>query len=102
MLKSKIKDLKIRLAFYNFEKKNLMQNFIFVNIINKSTTFYCKSVRFFIKGSKIKKNSKTKITRRCLLNNRSRGVSRIFGLSRICLRELLQFGRVPGFSKAIW
>jgi ribosomal protein S14 len=102
MLKSRIKDLKIRLAFHNFEKKNLMQNFIFINIMNKNINFYCKIVHFFIKGSKSRKNSKTKITRRCLLNNRSRGVARTFGLSRICLRELLQFGRVPGYSKAIW
>lgn len=102
MLKSKIKDLRIRLAFHNFEKKNLIQSFIFINTMNKNTNFYCRIIQFFIKSSKNRKNSKTKITRRCLLNNRSRGVARNFGLSRICLRELLQFGKVPGYSKAIW
>ena len=42
------------------------------------------------------------ITRRCLLTNRSRAIYRPFGLSRLVLRDLIQFGLLPGYTKAIW
>jgi small subunit ribosomal protein S14 len=98
MLKSKVKDLKIRLIYHEYEKKNLIDKFIRINTLNKKTNAFC----FFFKKFREKKNSKTRVIRRCVLNNRSRGTLRSFGLSRICLRGLLQFGQIPGYSKAIW
>jgi ribosomal protein S14 len=96
MLKSKVKDLKVRLSYHEYEKKNC------INVLNKRTNSFCTRLCFFVKKFKNKKSFKTRIIRRCVLNNRNRGVSRSFGLSRICLRELLQFGQIPGYSKAIW
>ena len=98
MLKSKVKDLKLKLAYHKYEKKNLVNKFICINILNKRTNLFC----FFVKKMRDKQGSKISVTRRCILNNRSRGVSRFFGLSRICLRELLRFGQIPGFKKAVW
>jgi ribosomal protein S14 len=102
MLKSKVKDLKVRLSYHEYEKKNLINKFIRINVLNKRTNSFCTRLCFFVKKFKNKKSFKTRIIRRCVLNNRNRGVSRSFGLSRICLRELLQFGQIPGYSKAIW
>ncbi len=39
---------------------------------------------------------------RCELTGRARGVYRKFKLSRIKLRELGSFGRIPGLTKSSW
>lgn len=102
MLASKVKDLKARITFHKSEKQNLINKFIFINTLNKDKFSFCRTTHFFKTGLKNRMNTKTKIVRRCVFNNRGRGVIRPFGISRTYLRELLQFGQVPGFSKAIW
>ena len=44
----------------------------------------------------------TRLTRRCRLTGRSRGVYQKFGLSRIALRELTLNGELPGMRKSSW
>ena len=39
---------------------------------------------------------------RCKRCGRPHGVSRLFGLCRICLRELAYKGEIPGMKKASW
>lgn len=39
---------------------------------------------------------------RCRRCGRARSVYRKFGLCRICLRELVHAGEVPGVTKASW
>lgn len=39
---------------------------------------------------------------RCKKCGRSRGVIRIFGLCRICFRELALSGQIPGVRKSSW
>ena len=39
---------------------------------------------------------------RCRRCGRSRSVFRKFGLCRVCLRELVHAGEVPGVTKASW
>ncbi len=39
---------------------------------------------------------------RCLITGRPRGNYRLFGLSRITLRELASNGMIPGVRKASW
>lgn len=39
---------------------------------------------------------------RCFITGRSRGYYRYFGVSRIMLRELVSFGRLPGVVKSSW
>ncbi|WP_457913199.1 30S ribosomal protein S14 [Candidatus Tremblayella endosymbiont of Pseudococcus viburni] len=39
---------------------------------------------------------------RCLVTGRGRGYLRLFGLSRICAREMAARGEIPGVTKASW
>lgn len=55
------------------------------------------------KLSKLPRNgSKIRHRNRCELTGRTRGTYRKFKLSRIKLRELGSFGRIPGLTKASW
>ena len=44
----------------------------------------------------------TRIQRRCLRCGRNHAVLRMFGLCRLCLREAIHRGEVPGMKKASW
>ena len=56
-----------------------------------------------IKLSEMPRNSsKVRHRNRCELTGRARGTYRKFKLSRIKLRELGSFGRIPGLTKASW
>lgn len=46
--------------------------------------------------------AKSRYRNRCEVTGRARGVYRKFKLSRIKLRELGSFGRVPGLTKSSW
>lgn len=46
--------------------------------------------------------AKTRVRNRCELTGRARGTYRKFKLSRIKLRELGSFGKIPGLTKASW
>jgi len=47
-------------------------------------------------------SSKTRIHHRCELSGRSKGYYRKVKLSRIALRQLANFGQIPGMTKASW
>ena len=47
-------------------------------------------------------SSPTRLHNRCELTGRSKGYYRKFRLSRIALRELANFGQIPGMTKASW
>lgn len=99
MLSKKIKDLKIRKEFKRNECFNTTLKFLSTNFFNSN-----KDVPRCNTFSMIKQRnfSKTKIVRRCILTNRSRGSIRPYNISRIRLRELLQFGIIPGYKKSVW
>jgi small subunit ribosomal protein S14 len=46
--------------------------------------------------------SKSRVRNRCRLTGRPRGFYRKFGLSRIGLRDMAQFGAAPGVTKSSW
>ncbi len=46
--------------------------------------------------------SKIRVRNRCALTGRPHGYLRKFGLSRIAVRELANFGKLPGVTKASW
>jgi ribosomal protein S14 len=99
MISKKIRDIKLRKEFQKKEFYNLSFKFIYTNFLNK----YKQLPKFEQYISLQKKNfSKTKLVRRCILNNRSRGSIRPFNISRIKLRELFQFGLIPGYKKSVW
>ncbi|MCK4859719.1 MAG: type Z 30S ribosomal protein S14 [Candidatus Omnitrophica bacterium] len=53
---------------------------------------------------KQKKTPKFKVRKynRCRLCGRPRGYLKMFGLCRICFRELASRGEIPGVTKASW
>jgi len=60
-------------------------------------------LRAQIKLSELPRNgAKVRVRNRCELTGRARGTYRKFKLSRIKLRELGSFGRIPGLTKASW
>jgi len=56
-----------------------------------------------LKLAKLPRNSsRTRIHNRCELSGRSKGYYRKLRVSRIALRDLSNFGQVPGMTKASW
>lgn len=116
MLYLKLKDKRNRQRFFLAEKQKLIKKFILIHLIQKlknqkliKPTFDSKLVQARVLSSLLKYSynylkitSKTRLVRRCLISNRSRSVLRPFGLSRIVLREFIQFGLIPGYRKAVW
>ena len=47
-------------------------------------------------------SSKVRIHHRCELSGRAKGFYRKTKLSRIALRDLANFGQIPGMTKASW
>jgi small subunit ribosomal protein S14 len=47
-------------------------------------------------------SSPVRLRSRCQLTGRSRGVLKKFKLSRLCFREMANFGLIPGVVKASW
>jgi len=107
MLSKKIKDIKIRESFYKIEKLKKLKKFVFINLLNKTEQKSLLLRNFFLiffskNKQKISNKSRVRMTNRCVINNRNRGVLRSYSISRVLLRNLMQFGIVPGFSKAVW
>ena len=107
MLFTKVKDLNLRLKFSKFELKKKIDKYVKINILTKSLVLKkLQKKRAYILKSLYKdsftKYSKVKVTQRCILTNRSRGVYRSHSISRNIFRDLLQFGIIPGYKKAVW
>ncbi|MBV0899212.1 MAG: 30S ribosomal protein S14 [Wolbachia endosymbiont of Fragariocoptes setiger] len=47
-------------------------------------------------------SSRVRVRNRCILTGRPRGVYRKFDLSRVILRDLCGFGKIPGVTKSSW
>jgi ribosomal protein S14 len=106
MLFIRIKDIKNR---GKFEKKELVKiqfKFLLRNLLNITSLDKNDYQRYLLTKCfliySLTKASKTRVSRRCIFNNRSRITTRKFGVSRIIFRELLQSGVIPGFGKAVW
>ena len=108
MLSAKIRDIKTRNSFYRVERLKKVKKFLFVNYLNSShkekSSLYrnCLLISFLKTKQKIKHKSRVRMSNRCIFNNRNKSVLRPYGISRILLRDLMQFGVLPGYSKAVW
>lgn len=107
MLASKIQDLKIRNSLHKIEKLKKINKFLFITFLNNKNNFNpikrnSLLISFLKLKNKISLKSRVRMTNRCILNNRNRGVFRPYGISRILLRNLMQFGILPGYFKAVW
>ena len=100
MLSLKYKDIKNRLKFYKRELDKNSFKFFYINAAQKESTRK-KLTHFYLR--KLNTNySKTKLQRRCLFTNRAKVSNKVFGISRIRLREMLKFNILPGYTKAVW
>lgn len=101
----KFKDNKFRKSFKHFEYKYKLRSFLYKNILTyiyrNSFSINYKKMIFFQILKKKKKNFLTKIVRRCIITNRSKAI-RPFKISRILAREMMGFGIIPGYKKAVW
>jgi ribosomal protein S14 len=93
-----IKDKKLRLSFLKMEIKFKLKKFISINLL---TSNFITNNKFFYLFLKKKKSILSKIVRRCVLTNRSKSI-RSFKVSRIQSKELISFGVIPGYKKAVW
>lgn len=107
MLAAKMHDLKVRNLFFKIEKLKKIHKFLFINFLNNKQNFdpikrNSLLISFLKKKNKISSKTRVRMTNRCILNHRNRGVFRPYGISRILLRNLMQFGILPGYFKAVW
>jgi len=96
------------------KKENLLKvyKFLFIYLLNilqfKNVGLYTKIESMNLRRQYLflkllsAKISKTKLFRNCIMTGRSRAVVRPYGLSRTALKELIQFGKLPGYKKAVW
>ena len=95
MLHLQVKDKKVRELFKKSENQTRILKCISTNFLNNKQNKKALKISTFLR-LKQKNYSKTKMVRRCIINNRGRGAIRPFNISRIKLRELFQFGIIPG------
>jgi ribosomal protein S14 len=105
MLSAKIKDGKLRKQFFLLEKKLKAHKFLICNLLSNPNKMFTHSSLIYSQISKTKiakRISKIKLRNRCISSNRGKGTLRAYSLSRIVMREYLQFGIIPGFKKSVW
>lgn len=104
LISLKKKNLTYRKNFKKVEKKKLILKFLNSYLLNNCKNFSKKKIKFFLYRKILVFNliSKSKIVNRCIYTNRSRGVFRPYGVSRFILRNLMQFGVLPGSYKSVW
>lgn len=71
-------------------------------VMNKSLSMEERMDAQFKLSALPRNGAKNRYRNRCELTGRARGVYRKFRLSRIKLREMGSFGRIPGLTKASW
>ncbi|MEG8099505.1 30S ribosomal protein S14 [Candidatus Liberibacter brunswickensis] len=71
-------------------------------VMDKSVTLEERFNAMLELGSLPRDGSKVRIRNRCEVSGRSRAVYREFRLSRLALRELGSFGKIPGIIKSSW
>jgi ribosomal protein S14 len=106
MIFSQFKDKQLRSDYLKTEHKTKINKFLNINILSKLSYFKNKNFKqiCIIKsnlGIK-KKFFKTKIVRRSLFADHSKNNNRKLNFSRFVFRDLLKFGLVPGYKKAVW
>lgn len=95
-----IKDKKKRFmySFLEKEKKYYQAHYQNLNQPKKDRFYIYKTIlQAFPKDSSI-----TRIRNRCTLTNRSRGILKKFGLSRLMFRKYAWQGKLVGVKKASW
>lgn len=71
-------------------------------LMNREASFEERMEVAFKMAELPRNSSKVRVRNRCKVTGRPRGYHRRFAMSRIALRELGNFGLIPGLIKASW
>ena len=72
-------------------------------VISSADSSFDDRQEAFAKLNKLPRNSSpSRLTRRCQQCGRPHAVYRKFALCRICLRNILMLGQIPGGKKSSW
>jgi small subunit ribosomal protein S14 len=97
------KNVSFRNNFKKTEISSRVDKFLFINILNNVNLSKSASFRYLLNSLKTPKGvSKVKLKNTCVLTGRSRSVDKRMSLSRIQLRNMISFGIIPGYKKAVW
>jgi ribosomal protein S14 len=110
MLQKKITDSNTRQKFLILERKKIIYKLVMINYLNIIKKQNYKNVKLNSKLSlaicninkKILNISKSKIKNKCILTFRKRSINNKYAISRLKMLELLKFGIIPGYHKAVW
>jgi ribosomal protein S14 len=107
MLFARLKDIQLRKTFLKKEHENKIYKYVFTTLLNcninkKTKKKYIKKAFLVVKKKYFYNCQKIKLIKRCIINNRSKGTVKPFNMSRLIFRNLLQFGEIPVYKKAIW
>ncbi len=98
------KDKTLRENYSNQELNQKILVYTFRKLLNDKNYSKSKKKQFFgLMFNKFKSFvSKTKIVRRCVLTGRSKSSLRMFGISRIKIKELIRDKKISNGSKKSW
>lgn len=96
-----------RIKFSNSEIKRISSKYVIRLLLNDSflrkNNFDLKTMKFLLSNKIIlNKGSKTKIVRRCILTGRGRVSYRLYNISRVKFREILNNKRIFNINKYSW
>ena len=84
-------------------KKNADKRAKLKAIMNDKSESFENRLNAMFKLSKMPRNSsKVRVRNRCSITGRPRGFFRVFGISRIALRDLASWAKIPGVKKSSW
>lgn len=87
-----------KICFKYAEKRAMLKNEIKKNRGNTEEVFkICQELALLPRAS-----SETRVTNRCFVTGRPRGIYRRFGLCRNEVRRLASFAEIPGIKKSSW
>jgi ribosomal protein S14 len=94
-----LKDAKRREAFYHVEQKRILYKALLKDrgLSHRIRFEMCLKLNALPRAS-----ARVKIQNRCVLTGRAKAVLRKFKISRICMRELVAYGALPGVTKSSW
>lgn len=101
-----IKNLKYRKSYYSFEFSKKINNFLIRQLLNSSSLSKKKRILYLAFTHLMAKNSnqisKSHLKNKCVFTGRNKSVNKTYSLSRIALRNLMGYGIIPGYRKAVW
>ena len=104
MILSKNKDKALRQKLLKLEVDKKQLKVLFIKLMNDATlkNDQKKIILKYFNSKLQKKSSKSKLMKRCLLTSKSRLMYKRFKVSRVKLKDMLDYGLIPGYNKAVW